>query len=107
MKDEQIKSLIKEVLQEENMQRTKALQKEKAMRTQMYKDFISTAVGIIINTVLISLIPIFIIFWAGFNFLTGVVVTVFAALIVVITYASIKDNNETREERVNKILKKD
>lgn len=107
MKDEQIKSLIKEVLQEENMQRTKALQKEKAMRTQMYKDSISTAVGIIINTVLISFIPIFIIFWAGFNFLTGVVVTVFAALIVVITYASIKDDNETREERVNKILKKD
>ena len=103
MKDEQIKSLIKEVLQEENMQRTKALQKEKAMRTQMYKDSISTAVGIII----ISLIPIFIIFWAGFNFLTGVVVTVFAALIVVITYASIKDDNETREERVNEILKKD
>ena len=103
MKDEQIKSLIKEVLQEENMQRTKALQKEKAMRTQMYKDSISTAVGIII----ISLIPIFIIFWAGFNFLTGVVVTVFAALVVVITYASIKDDNETREERVNKILKKD
>ena len=103
MKDEPIKSLIKEVLQEENMQRTKALQKEKAMRTQMYKDSISTAVGIII----ISLIPIFIIFWAGFNFLTGVVVTVFAALIVVITYASIKDDNETREERVNEILKKD
>ena len=103
MKDEQIKSLIKEVLQEENMQRTKALQKEKAMRTQMYKDSISAAVGIII----ISFIPIFIIFWAGFNFLTGVVVTVFAALIVVITYASIKDDNETREERVNEILKKD
>lgn len=103
MKDEQIKSLIKEVLQEENMQRTKALQKEKAMRTQMYEDSINAAVGIII----ISFIPIFIIFWAGFNFLTGVVVTVFAALIVVITYASIKDDNETREERVNKILKKD
>ncbi len=103
MKDEQIKSLIKEVLQEENIQHTKALQKEKAMRVQMYKDSISTTVGIII----ISLIPIFIIFWAGFNFLTGVVVTVFAALIVVITYASIKDDNETREERVNKILKED
>ncbi len=103
MKDEQIKSLIKEVLQEENMQRTKALQKEKAMRTQMYEDSINAAVGIII----ISFIPIFIIFWAGFNFLTGVVVTVFAALIVVITYASIKDDNETREERVNEILKKD
>ncbi len=103
MKDEQIKSLIKEVLQEENIQHTKALQKEKAMRVQMYKDSISTTVGIII----ISLIPIFIIFWAGFNFLTGVVVTVFSALIVVITYASIKDDNETREERVNKILKED
>jgi Flp pilus assembly protein TadB len=101
MKDEHIKALIKEVLQEENSQHTKALQKERAMRVQMYKDSITTAIGCFI----ISLIPLIIILWAGFTFLTGVFVTVFAALIAVIIYTSIKDDNETREKRVNKTLK--
>ena len=103
MKDKHIKILIKEVLQEENIQRTKALEKEKAMRVQMYKDYISTVIGIII----LSLIPlIIIILWAGFTFLTGICVTVFAALIVpIVVYESVKDDNKTREKRVNKILK--
>ena len=101
MKDKPIKILIKEVLQEENIQRTKALEKERAMRVQMYKDYISTAVGIII----LSLIPLIIILWAGFIFLTGVCVTVFAVLIVIVVYESVKDDNKTREKRVNKILK--
>ena len=101
MKDKHIKILIKEVLQEENIQRTKALEKEKAMRVQMYKDYISTVIGIII----LSLIPLIIILWAGFTFLTGICVTVFAALIVIVVYESVKDDNKTREKRVNKILK--
>ena len=101
MKDKHIKILIKEVLQEENIQRTKALEKERAMRVQMYKDYISTVIGIII----LSLIPLIIILWAGFIFLTGVLVTVYAALIAVVVYGSIKDDNKTREKRVNKILK--
>ena len=101
MKDEHIKALIKEVLQEENSQHTKALQKERAMRAQMYKDYLTTGIG----GAIISLIPLIIILWAGFTFLTGVFVTVFAALITVIIYTSIKDDNETREIRVNKTLK--
>ena len=102
MKDKHIKILIKEVLQEENIQRTKALEKEKAMRVQMYKDYIITVIGIII----LSLIPLIIILWAGFTFLTGICVTVFAALIVpIVVYESVKDDNKTREKRVNKILK--
>ena len=101
MNDEHIKTLIKEVLQEENSQRTKALQKEKAMRVQMYKDSIVTVVG----SVIISLIPLLVISWAGFNFLTGVVVTVFAILITVMIYESIKDDNRTREKRVDEVLK--
>ena len=101
MKDKPIKILIKEVLQEENIQRTKALEKERAMRVQMYKDYISTVIGIII----LSLIPLIIILWAGFTFLTGICVTVFAVLIVIVVYKSVKDDNKTREKRVNKILK--
>ena len=101
MKDKHIKALIKEVLQEENSQHAKALQKERAMRVQMYKDLITTAIG----GVIMSLIPLIIMLWAGFTFLTGICVTVFAALIVIVVYESVKDDNKTREKRVNKILK--
>lgn len=100
MKDKHIKALIKEVLQEENSQHAKALQKERAMRVQMYKDLITTAIGGVIT----SLIPLIIMLWAGFTFLTGICVTVFAVLIVMIMYASIKDDDESRENRVDKML---
>ena len=101
MKNEQIKALIKEVLQEENSLRTKALQKEQAMRVQMYKDSITTAIG----GVILYLIPIVMLAWAGFIFITGVFVTFWAAMTAVVMYMSIKDDNKTREKRVNKMLK--
>ena len=101
MNDEHIKTLIKEVLQEENSQRTKALQKEKAMRVQMYKDSITTAIG----GVILYLILIVMLVWAGFTFITGIFVTFWAAMTALVMYMSIKDDNRTREKRVEKMLK--
>jgi hypothetical protein len=101
MYNKQIKAMVREVFQEWNSQHTKALQKERAMRIQMYKDAITTATGIFI----ISLIPIIMLIWAGFTFLTGIFVTVFAVLIGVVIYMSIKEDNETREKRVAESLK--
>jgi hypothetical protein len=104
MKDEHIKALIKETLQEENSQHTKALQKERAMRMQMYKDRISS---VMMCAFLYLGALLFIILSGGFtfNFLNGVFITSWTALIAAIMYALIKADNETREERVNEMLK--
>ena len=101
MKDEHIKTLIKEVLQEENLQCTKALQKERAMRVQMYIDYLTTGIGAII----LALIPAAIIALGGFNFLTGLVSALVASIFAIVIYATIKEDNETREKRVNEKLK--
>ena len=101
MYKKQIKAAVREVFQEWNSQHAKALQKERAMRIQMYKDAITTATGIFI----ISLIPIIMLIWAGFTFLTGIFVTVFAVLMAVVIYMSIKEDNKTREKRVAESLK--
>ena len=101
MTDEHIKALIKEVLQEETLQRTKALQKESAMREQMYTDYLTTGIGAII----LALILTAIIALGGFNFLTGFVSALIASIFAIVIYATIKEDNETREKRVNKMLK--
>ena len=105
MKDEHIKALINEALQRENSQQTKALQKERAMRMQMYKDSIINA----ILGAILSLVPLVILVWAGviFNistFISGVFVTLWEVMTALVMYMSIKEDNETREERVNEML---
>ena len=103
MKDEHIKALIKEALQEENSQHTKALQKERAMRMQMYKDCIITAM----MCVFLYLGALFLIIFLGeftFTFLNGVLITSVTVLLALVIDALIKADNETREERVNEML---
>ena len=101
MRDKHIKALIKEVLQEENLQRTKALQKESAMQEQMYIDYLTTGIG----GAILSFITVAILLLGGFTFLTGVLSTLTECIIGVVIYMSIKADNETREMRVNKMLK--
>jgi Ca2+/Na+ antiporter len=98
MKNEQIISLVRKVLEEEKRQRIKALQKEKDIQMQMCKDLITTIIAIAI----LSVIPFSIIMLGGFTFLTGIIVTIFAVLMVIMIYLTVKEDNETRETRVKR-----
>ena len=101
MYDKQIKALIKEVLQEENAQHAKALQKARAMRMQMYTDYLTTGIG----GAMLSFLTVAILLLGGFNFLTGFLSALTESLIGVVIYMSVKTDNETREKRVNEMLK--
>ena len=98
MKNEQIISLVRKVLEEEKRQHIKALQKEKDMRVQMCKDLITTIIAIAI----LSVIPFSIIMLGGFTFLTGIFVTIFTELMVIMIYLTITEDNKTRETRVKR-----
>ena len=103
MKDEHVKALINEALQEDHIKQTKALQKERAMRMQMYKDCIHNATV----CAFIYLGALFLIIFLGeftFTFLNGVLITSVTVLLALVIDALIKADNETREERVNEML---
>ena len=102
MQDKKMKALIKEAIGKAKEKEAKILQKERAMRVQMFKDSITTAIACL----LLSILPIILLAWAGFTFLTGIFITVFATLLAMVIYMIIKDDNKTREKRVNERLKR-
>ena len=114
IKSEEVNTIIRKILQEENNRHKNELERERRIRIQMYKDSFTTAIGICFFIALLFVFTAMSFALIGlvgtelieFTFLFGISLGIILSLFGVLIKKQIKEDNETREERVNAKLKK-